>query len=142
VNHRAVEPPNGEAPPLLAWLGDEEPLDLLELSREVCRRYREEFPDEEERYGSAGVAWCVHDNQWLLSWAAESMTDYLDMDAEVGWLASVLEARGFPLERLCRDLEIAAEVVLDQVCGPLRMQLSGVLVEAAGFVRSRGTFLE
>jgi hypothetical protein len=142
VNQRAVEPPGGEAPPSVAWLGDDESLDLVQLSREICRRYREEFPDEEGRYGSAGVAWCVHDNQWLLSWAAESMTDYLDMHAEVGWLASVLEVRGFPLERLCRDLEIAAEVVLNQVCGTSRMQLSGVLVDAAGFVRSRGTFLE
>jgi hypothetical protein len=142
VNHRAIEPPGGEAPPSVAWLDGDEPLDLVELSREVCHRYRDEFPDEEERYGPAGVSWCIHDNQWLLSWAAESMTDYLDMHAEVQWLASVLEARGFPLDRLCRDLEIAAEVVLNQVCSTLGKQLSGVLVDAAEFVRSRGTFLD
>jgi hypothetical protein len=35
-------------------------------------------------YGSAGVVWCVHDNQLLLSWAAESMTGYLAVNGEVG----------------------------------------------------------
>jgi hypothetical protein len=142
VSQHGVEPPGGDAPPTSAWLGDDEPLDLIDLAREICRRYREEFPDEEARYGPAGAAWCVHDNQWLLSWAAESVAGYLDMDHEVGWLASVLEARGFPLERLCRDLEIGADVVLKQVKGAPGEQLAGVLVEAAAFVRSRDTFLD
>lgn len=142
MSRRAAEPPSGEAPPSSAELGDDEPLDLIELAREICRRYRAEFPDEEERYGPAGAVWCVHDNQWLLSWGAESVAGYLDMDAEVGWLASVLEARGFPLDRLCRDLEIAAEVVLERVNGTLGTQLAGVLVDAVRFVRSRGTFID
>jgi hypothetical protein len=141
VNQRPVEPPGGEAPPSSACLGDDEPLDLIELAREICRRYRAEFPDEQERYGSAGVAWCVHDNQWLLSWAAESIAGYLDMKDEVGWLASVLEARGFPLQRLCRDLEIGADVVLEHVSGTPGETLAAVLVDAGAFVRSRGTFL-
>jgi hypothetical protein len=142
VNRRAIEPPGGEAPPSSAWLDDDhEPLDLVELAREICHRYREEFPDERRRYGAAGAAWCVHDNQWLLSWGAESVAGYLDMHDEVAWLASVLEARGFPLERLCRDLEIGAEVVRKQVCGTAGDQLAAVLGDAADFVRSRETFL-
>jgi hypothetical protein len=141
VNGRAIEPPGGEAPPSSAWLDDDEPLDLVELAREICRRYRDEFPDEQGRYGAAGAAWCVHDNQWLLSWGAESVAGYLDMDHEVSWLASVLEARGFPLERLSRDLEIGAEVVLKQVRGTPGDQLAAVLGDAAAFVRSRGTYL-
>jgi hypothetical protein len=56
VNQRPVEPRGGEAPPSSACLGDDEPLDLIELAREICRRCRAEFPDEQERYGSAGVA--------------------------------------------------------------------------------------
>jgi hypothetical protein len=141
VNGRAIEPPGGEAPPSSACLDDDEPLDLVELARAICRRYRDEFPDEQSRYGDAGTAWCVHDNQWLLSWGAESVTGYLDMHDEVAWLASVLEARGFPLERLCRDLEIGAEVVLKQVRGRSGEQLAAVLRDAADFVRSRETFL-
>jgi hypothetical protein len=86
--------------------------------------------------------WCVHDNQWLLSWAAESMAGYLDMKDEVGWLASVLEARGFPLQRLCRDLEIGADVVLESVRGAPGETLAAVLVNAGAFVRSHGTFLK
>jgi hypothetical protein len=137
---RPLEPPSGDPPPSSVSLGgDDKPIDLVGLAGEICRRYREEFPDEEGRYGAAGTAWCVHDNQWLLSWAAESVSDYLDMNNEVGWLASVLEARGFPLERLSRDLEIGADVVRERVSGKPGEQLAGVLVDAAAFVRSRGT---
>ena len=64
-----------------------EPLDLLALATEICRRYREEFPDELERYGEAGNAWCVHDNQHLLNWAVETVNGYFDIEHEVAWLA-------------------------------------------------------
>ena len=73
-----------------------------------------EFPDERERYGDAALDWCVHDNQWLLGWAAEDLeiggTHFAD---NVRWLARLLRARGYPTERLVRDLELAAEVVGD-----------------------------
>ncbi len=71
-----------------------------------------EFPDERERYGDAALDWCVHDNQWLLGWAAEDLemggTHFAD---NVRWLARLLRARGYPTERLVRDLELAAQVV-------------------------------
>jgi hypothetical protein len=67
------------------------------------------------------------------------VTDAIDMHAEVAWLASVLEARGFPVERLARDLEIGADVVLTEVGGP-GVLLAEVLVDAAAMVRSRATF--
>ena len=74
-----------------------------------------EFPDERERYGDAALAWCVHDNQWLLGWAAEDLevggSHFAD---NVRWLARLLRARDYPSERLERDLEIAAEVVGDE----------------------------
>ena len=73
-----------------------------------------EFPDERERYGDAALDWCVHDNQWLLGWAGEDLevggTHFAD---NVRWLARLLRARGYPTERLMRDLELAAEVVGD-----------------------------
>jgi hypothetical protein len=143
VTQRRLDPPGGDAPPTAAWVGeDEEPLDLPALAREICRRYRLEFPDEQGRYGEAGNAWCVHDNQYLLNWAADAVAGYVDMTQEVAWLATVLEARDFPLDRLARDLEIGAQVVLEDVGGSSGQLLAGVFVDAAAFVRSRKTFLD
>jgi hypothetical protein len=58
-----IEPPSGAPPPVTAELRDGETLDLRGLAQEICSRYRAEFPDEQDRYGDAGMAWCVHDNQ-------------------------------------------------------------------------------
>ena len=57
--------------PLEMRTADGEVIDLVAMAREVCGRYRGEFPDEEERYGPAGEAWCLHDNQYLLAWAIQ-----------------------------------------------------------------------
>jgi hypothetical protein len=135
----SLRPPSGDTPPTSAKLPGGGTLDLSALAQEICRRYRTEFPDEVERYGDTGHAWCVHDNQYLLEWGAMAVTDVLDMHAEVAWLASVLEARGFPVERLARDLEIGADVVLTEVGGP-GVLIAEVLVDAAAMVRSRATF--
>ena len=98
-------------------------------AREICRRYRLEFPDEEERYGDAGMAWCVHDNQHILSWAAMAVEHGLGMERQLEWLADVLRNRDFPIERLVRNLEIAAEVAEDAA-------LAQRLEAGAAFVRS------
>ena len=133
---RRLEPPGGDAPPASAWLEDAEvELGLLPLAEEICRRYRQEFPDEQQRYGDAGNAWCVHDNQYLLCWAVEAVNGYIDMEAEVDWLAGVLEARDFPLERLARGLEIGADVVAEQQGGTSLAQLAATLMGAAAYVR-------
>ena len=88
-----------------------ETIDLVALAIEVCNRYRQEFPDEQQRYGEAGEAWCRHDNQHLVNWALLDIKHSLGiLDKNVAWLGRILAARGFPLERLRRDLEIAAEV--------------------------------
>lgn len=85
---------------------------LAPIAHEAALRFRREFPDEAERYGDAGFAWCVHDTQYLLAWALT--------DAEIGdrhfeknldWLTRLLDARGYPAERIARDLEIAADVL-------------------------------
>jgi hypothetical protein len=123
-----------------AVLADGRPLDLVVLATAICRRYREEFPDEEQRYGEAGNAWCVHDNQHLLNWAVEAVNDESDMKNDVAWLASVLESRGFPIERLARNLKIAGDVAVDQIAGPGGDRVSGVLRDAAEFIRSYGSF--
>jgi hypothetical protein len=134
-----LRPPEGgdEAPRLSSPLaGGHEILDLVALATTICERYQLEFPDERERYGDAGIAWCVHDNQHLLNWAAESVNGDLDIKQEVAWLATLLEARNFPPDRLARSLDIGADVVIGQVDGPGGQELAAVLVDTAGFVRS------
>jgi hypothetical protein len=132
-------PPSGQPPPRAAELADGTALDLEALAAEVCARYRAEYPDEEERYGPAGELWCRHDNQHLLNWAALHTRRYVVLDEQVAWLAKVLEAREFPLDRLARDLDIGAEVVRARVPsgGPMAEALSA----AAAMVRARPTFL-
>ena len=108
-----TEPPSGAPPPVTAELRTGEALDLRALAEEICRRYRSEFPDEQARYGDAGMAWCVHDNQHILNWAVLDANGYGGFERQLAWLAGVLAARDFLLARLGRDLEIAADVVDD-----------------------------
>jgi hypothetical protein len=122
-----TEPPSGYPPPASAELRDGETLDLRALAEEICGRYRAEFPDEGERYGDAGIAWCVHDNQHILNWAVTEATGYGGFERQLEWLVDVLDARDFPLDRLARDLEIAAAVVADE-------RISEILLSGAGFV--------
>ena len=128
-----TEPPSGAPPPATAELDGGELLDLRALAEEVCRRYRAEFPDEQERYGDAGVAWCVHDNQHLINWAVTEANGLGGFERQLDWLAGVLEARDFPLDRLARDLEIAA-LVLEETDARRPAEL---LADGARVVRSR-----
>jgi hypothetical protein len=132
---RPTAPPSGVAPPRAVRLADGSVLDLEDLARAVCERYRTEFPDERERYGEAGTEWCRHDNQYLLQWAVWHPQGIVDLDEKVAWLAKVLEARGFPLARLARDLELCADALAAHAGA------AAALRAAAATVRERGTFL-
>ncbi len=121
--------PSGGAPPGVAELPGGERLELAAPAREIARRHRAEFPDEEELYGDQGLEWCAYDNQWILSWAAADAAGFENLGKQLKWLAGILAARGYPVERLARDLEIAADVV-----APLR----AVLESEADVVRSGG----
>lgn len=123
---RRPAPPSSRAPATAQLHGAE--IDLVAPAKEICRRYRLEFPDEEGRYGDAGMAWCVHDNQHILSWAVMAIEHGLGMERQLEWLAGVLGSRDFPIERLVRDLEIAAEVVEDPAGAARR-------AAGAGYVR-------
>jgi len=116
-----------------------EELDLVAIARETCASYDSEFPDERERYGPAGADWCRHDCQHLLNWAVLSLTEALDFEAQLAWLARVLEARDFPLSRLARGLELLAQAVRDAVPG--EPEVATRLDAGAAFVASRPTFL-
>jgi hypothetical protein len=141
VTSRPLAPPSGFSPPAEAAVGEGPPLDLVALAREICRRYQLEFPDDLERYGDKVTAWCVHDNQHLLNWAAGAVRGDIEMHPEVAWLAKVLEARDFPLDRLVRNLQLGADVVGDRVPGATGRRLAAVLADAAELVDSRDTFL-
>ena len=113
-----TEPPSGYPPPVSAQLPDGETLDLRAVAQEICRRYRAEFPDEEERYGEAGFEWCVHDTQYLVAWSLQDATiGGGHFEKNLLWLARLLAARNYPLERIARDLEIAADVLEDRYAG-------------------------
>ena len=103
-------PPSGTPPPAVAEFAGKR-LNLDTLAGEICNRYYREYSDEHERYGPPGVEWCRHDNRWLLAWAFDDALGVTDLDEQVAWLTRVLHGRGFPVERLARDLEIAADVV-------------------------------
>ena len=139
MNQRApsqTAPPSGNpAPTTVAVPGLT--LDLWHLGQQICRAYHREFPDEFARYGDAAAAWCVHDMQHLLFWAAGEVNGHFAMNPQVMWLAGVLTARDFPLDRLARGLDIAAEVVLAQVTGDPGIDLARVLTAAAQCVRGQ-----
>jgi hypothetical protein len=97
-------------PPTEAQLADGTRLDLVALATEACARYGREFPDEQERYGEAGHSWCVYDAQQILNWGALDLAGMTHLDGQLAWLARVLHGRDFPLERLVRGIELAADV--------------------------------
>jgi len=114
-------------------------IDLHELAQLTCSVYDAEFPDERDRYGPAGLEWCIHDNRHLLNWAVLSLTTPLDFEDQLGWLGRVLESRGFPLPRLARDLELLAETV--EVTHPDELELIERLKHGAAYVAAHATFL-
>ncbi len=129
-----LPPPSGSPPPEQIDLAGIGAVELAPLVGEICRRYRSEFADEEDRYGEAGVAWCEHDNRWLLAWAVLEITYGGGLfERNLAWLADVLAARDFPRERLARDLEIAAQVVGERL-GEHGGELACVLLAGAGAV--------
>lgn len=140
MDERKPAPPSGLPPPTTAHGPDGQVLDLVMLAAEACAQYHAEYPDEDGRYGDVGQVWCRHDIQHLLSWAALDVEGLDDLDREVTWLAGILEAREFPLDRLARGLDLAAEMVRRFVedCEPVAVVLEG----SARMVRERGSFLD
>lgn len=106
---RNLQPPGGSAPPLEATFPGGPIVRLEPLADAVCAAYYKCYGDEDLRYGTVGRAWCKHDNQHLLAWAAQEAVRHDDsLDRNIDWLCRVLAARSFPLERLAHDLQLAA----------------------------------
>ena len=126
-------PPSGVVPPAWFELDGGTRVDLGPLAGRLCGLYFTAYPDDVERYGSAGQAWCDHDSRYLLAWALEdARIGAVDCVAQVQWLGRVLAARDFPLERLTRHVEMTAEVVRTAGLGELGEQAARRLELAAG----------
>ena len=128
---RLRPPSGGMAPPATATLPDGTPLDLVPLAREIADEHLARHPEEVERYGDAVRAWCVHDNQHLLNWAALDLTGAVDFDAQLRWLANVLTSRGYPVESVADDLRTAASVLRRPPSSDARRALADRLAAAA-----------
>ena len=125
-------PPSGWPPPAEARL-EGKTIPLAPLAAATADRYFERFPEDLERYGDAARAWELHDTQHLLHWAIGDVEGFVDMQHHVGWLAGVLAARDFPLEHLAANLELAADVVAEQLDDAVAERLR----KAAVSVRAR-----
>lgn len=107
-------------------------VDLVPIAEEICARYRAEYPDERQRYGPAGDAWCRHDNQYLLAWAIQDAVDgTVDVVEQTRWLASVLHARDYPIARLAWDLDLAADLAPPHLPDPALARRVGERLRAA-----------
>jgi hypothetical protein len=137
---KQVAPPSGMPPPETVTGPHGAELDLVAIARDTCAVYDAEFPDERERYGPAGPDWCRHDCQHLLNWAVLSLTEALDFEAQLAWLARVLEMRDFPISRLARCLEMLAQAVREST--PSEPHVADRLDAGAAFVASRTSFLD
>ena len=131
-------PPSGMPPPEHVTGPHGRRIDLVAIARKTCVAYDREFPDERERYGPAGAEWCRHDTQHLLNWAVLSLTQELDYERELAWLARILEARDFPLARLARCLELLAQTTRESV--PDLPQIAARVQHGADFIASHESF--
>ena len=88
----------------------------LALGSEVCRRFYALFPESDERYGSRGREHCANDNAYLVGWVRHAQAvDAPDLfRRNAVWLHGLLMARGFPADQFLRNLELVAEVLLDE----------------------------
>jgi hypothetical protein len=111
---RRVAPPSGTPAPRSVRLGGRE-IQLDPLAQSVAARYFAEFPQDLERYGDAARAWELHDTAYCLQWAVLDAEDLANLRREVLWLTGILESRGFPLEHLARNLELAADVIEERL---------------------------
>ena len=138
--HR-TEPPSGVNPPEVFELATGARVDLGPLAGRLCALYYDAYPDDLERYGPAGEAWCDHDSRYLLAWALEDeRAGTLDCVEQVQWLGRVLAARSFPIERLAHHVELTAAVLRAAGLGEIGDRAADRLTEAAGLlVRDDGS---
>lgn len=86
---------------------------MLGLAESVCAEFYRLFPNTDERYGGRGRAYCTHDNAYLAAWivSAVELDSPATLARDVTWLADLLAAREFPMDRFVRNLELVADAV-------------------------------
>ena len=110
-----LHPPSGGTPPAdRVLLPDGTTCFLAPLAHEIASRHWAEFPDERDRYGDAGFEWCVHDTQYVLQWAAADLAGGGVLGPQLAWLSRLLGSRKYPVDRLARTVELAADVVAER----------------------------
>ena len=132
---KRLAPPSGSQAPAAATLRPGERIELVQLAEELSSRYFAEFPDDLDSYGDAAREWCVHDNRYILAWAIGDLAGHRMLADQVEWLAGLLAARDYPLERLARNLELAGDVLAERV-PERRDEAVGLLAGAAAAVRA------
>jgi hypothetical protein len=129
--------PSGANPPESFELDDGTQVDLTPLARRICELYYEVYPDDLERYGTAGQGWCDHDTRYLLAWALEdARCGTVDCVEQVAWLGRVLKGREFPIERFVRHLELAAGVLRGAQLGEIDQRAAARISEAASMFQN------
>src|SRR4051794_35128275 len=132
---RRVAPPSGSPAPSPVELAGQA-IALAPLAQSVAERYSHEVPHALERYGDAAGAWEIHDSSHCLQWAVLDVEGFAALHREAAWLAHLLAARGFPLEHLARNLELAADVI-DEHLSETGQPVAARLRSAATTVRDR-----
>jgi hypothetical protein len=90
------------------------------------------YPDDLERYGVAGRAWCEHDSRYLLAWGLEdARAGTVDCVEQVQWLGRVLANRAFPIERLARHVELTVAVTRSSGLGEVGDRAAARMSQAA-----------
>ena len=131
-----TEPPSGDPPPQTFELTAGTKIDLGPLARQLSARYYETYPDDLERYGDAGRAWCEHDSRYLLAWALEDgRSGAVDCVAQVAWLGRVLTARAFPVDRLVHHVELTATLLRTVALGHTTDRAAERMADAASQLR-------
>ncbi len=127
-----LEPPSGASSPISFELADGTKIDLGALARRLTEQYYEIYPDDRERYGVAGQAWCEHDTRYLLAWALEdARAGIVNCVEQVQWLGRVLAARSYPLDRLARHIQLTAAALRSPELGETGARAAERMSEAA-----------
>jgi hypothetical protein len=112
------------------------------IAAAVTDRFLERHPDELDRYENPDLVreWCEHDTRHLIGWAAIEAERGMSLAKQLDWLGVVLESRGYPAQRLADTLEIAADVLGEEL-GSTAEKIRASLTAGAAHVRSKPTFL-
>jgi hypothetical protein len=112
-------------------LADGRALALQPVAAAASDHHLADHPELIERYGAHTYAWCVHDLQWLLLWAAQDADGQgVDFAEQLDWLVRVLAARDYPLASLADALDTLADEAAALPGAAERLQAGAARVRA------------